>query len=252
MRAEKKQIRRHFARAARSYNDQAFIQVRVAERLLTLVREELEQAPASVLEIGCCTGLLTRRLLSLYPQIEVLHVNDLVTHFENLLPWSSCGGQMQFLGGDIETIPLPRQYQLIISSSTFHWLHDLEVFFAKLQRHLLPGGVLAFSIYGPGNLDEIRVLSGKGLVYFPLEQVVNLLEGQFDLLQATESREELYFSDAMKVLQHLRETGVNALSGSGWNRARLRAFAGEYERRYRTPQGVSLHYHPMYLLARAK
>jgi len=252
MRAEKKQIQRHFARAARSYNDQAMIQCRVADRLLDLVRGELAQQPAAVLEIGCCTGLLTRRLLSLYPDIELLEVNDLVAEFKNFLPWSACGGEMRFLAGDIETIPLPRSYQLIISSSTFHWLHGLEPFFSRLKSHLLPGGLLAFSMYGPDNLAEIRNLIGKGLDYPSLARVSSLLEERFELCQALEKREELYFPGVAELLRHLRETGVNALPDPARNRGRLRSFSDEYERRYRQRRGVRLSYHPMYFLARRR
>ncbi|MCF6188820.1 MAG: malonyl-ACP O-methyltransferase BioC [Desulfobulbaceae bacterium] len=253
MKADKKKVQRHFARAAETYDDQAVVQERVADRLLDLVDESIGYPPGSALEIGCCTGLLTRRIVARFPQLQVLHVNDLVADFHRQVGRIDFPGQMEFLGGDIETIPLPHQYQLIISSSTFHWLHDLSAFFAKLRRHLQPGGLLAFAMYGPKNLQEIRVLTGMGLKYPSLGQLTDLLEQQhFEISAATEAMEILHFVDPGAVLQHLRQTGVNALAGPGWNRVRLQEFTSRYEDRFRVKQGVRLTYHPMYLVARPR
>lgn len=253
MKADKKQVQRHFARAAETYDTQALVQERVAERLLALVGENTRQPPASVLEIGCCTGILTRRIAGRFPQLQVLHVNDLVADFRRQVERIPLPGQIQFLAGDIETIPLPQQYQLVISSSTFHWLHDLTAFFAKLHRHLHPEGLLAFAMYGPDNLREIRALTGSGLEYPSLAHLREMLEQQhFEVSAATEELEILHFVDPGAVLQHLRQTGVNALAGPGWNRVRLQEFTSLYQDRFRTKQGVRLSYHPMYLLARPR
>ncbi|MCF6186221.1 MAG: malonyl-ACP O-methyltransferase BioC [Desulfobulbaceae bacterium] len=251
MKADKKQIRRHFARAAETYDTQAVVQERVADRLLTLVEEYAEHPPASALEIGCCTGILTRRIIARFPRLQVLHVNDLVADFRRQIERIAFPGQMEFLAGDIEAIPLPEQYQLVVSSSTFHWLHDLGAFFAKLHRHLQPGGLLAFAMYGPENLREIRVLTGMGLEYPTLGHLTDLLEQQhFEISAAAETMEILHFVNSGAVLQHLRQTGVNALAGPGWNRVRLQEFTRRYQDRFREKLGVRLTYHPMYLLAR--
>ena len=253
MKADKKQVRRHFARAAGTYDTQAVVQERVADRLLTLVGEYADSAPVSALEIGSCTGILTRRIVARFPQLQVLHVNDLVADFHRQIERIAFPGQLEFLAGDIEAIPLPEQYQLVISSSTFHWLHDLPSFFAKLHRHLQPGGLLAFAMYGPKNLREIRALTDTGLEYPALEQLTDLLKQQhFEVSAAAEAMEILHFVDPGAVLQHLRQTGVNALAGPGWNRVRLQEFTSRYQDRFRTKQGVRLTYHPMYLLARPR
>ena len=253
VRADKKQVQRHFARAAETYNDQAVVQERVAHRLLDLIDETIDQAPTSVLEIGCCTGLLTRRIVARFPQLQVLHVNDLVADFRRRVERIALPVKIEFLVGDIEAIPLPQQYQLVISSSTFHWLHDLAAFLAKLHHHLHVDGLLAFAMYGPDNLQEIRALTGMGLEYPSLGQLTELLEQQhFEVSAATEEMEILHFTDPGAVLQHLRQTGVNALAGPGWNRVRLQEFTRLYHDRFRTKQGVRLTYHPMYLLARPR
>ncbi|MCI5150851.1 MAG: malonyl-[acyl-carrier protein] O-methyltransferase BioC, partial [Candidatus Electrothrix sp. MAN1_4] len=60
----KQLICQQFRRAAASYDRQATIQHRVADRLLTIMDRYIPQRPLRVLEVGCCTGLLTTRLLN--------------------------------------------------------------------------------------------------------------------------------------------------------------------------------------------
>lgn len=249
---EKKQVRLHFRRAAKTYDRQAVVQHRVADRLLELILRHINTLPDTVFEIGCCTGILTRKLVSTFPGIRNLHLNDLVPRFSEYADRIDLSGSLHFLAGDIEELELRHQYQLIISSSTFHWLHDLSRLFAKLELHLQPGGVLAFALYGPKNLCEVRSLTGRGLDYLTLDQVRTLLAQHFDVLEWLETQEILVFPDPGAVLQHLRETGVNALTEAVWTKSVWRDFIGGYWERFREPEGVRLSYHPMYFIARTK
>jgi len=248
---DKKRVCIHFERAARTYEKKAVIQLQMAEHLLSLIDGIVSEPLHFVLEIGCCTGNLTRRLVAGFPDIEVLHVNDLVKRFAHQIQRIDMKGELKFLPGDIEKIRLPQQYQLILSSSTFHWLHDFSLLVEKLQRHLVPGGILAFTIYGPKNLQEIRSLTGTGLPYLSLKQIVRLLERYLEVLVAKESVETFIFTDPYEVLQHFRQTGVNSLTEGGWSRSRLKKFVTGYQQLFKSQKGVSLTYHPMYFLARS-
>ncbi len=250
VKAKKNQVQLHFRRAVDTYAKQAVVQHRVADQLLALVRDHARSVPDSVLEIGCCTGILTRKLVAAFPQIETLHLNDLVEQFADHVHSIELNGTLEFLAGDIEELPLPQRYRLIISSSTFHWLYHLPAFFEKLHRHLHPDGLLACTIYGPENLQEVRALTGRGIDYHSLEQVVAMLGRDFEVLTATQSLETLFFAEPEAVLQHLRETGVNALAEPAWTKGSLRHFLDQYQQRYQVAEGVRLSYHPMYLLAR--
>lgn len=240
----------HFSRAVETYDEQAVVQRGIARKLQKIISENLDNPPYQVLEIGCCTGFLTRCLVNSFPQIKHLHVNDLSDEFLKITTSLELAGDIRFLVGDIEKIQLPGRYHLICSSSTFHWFHDLMAVFSKLYNHLLPGGMLAFSLYGPDNLREIRAVSGNGLDYLSLAQVKEgLLKRSFDVVLAKESVQSLVFSDPLAVQEHLRRTGVNALTRSGWSRERQRRFCREYQQHFSTDKGVILTYHPMYLVA---
>ncbi|MEA2114945.1 MAG: malonyl-ACP O-methyltransferase BioC [Thermodesulfobacteriota bacterium] len=246
---DKERVRQSFQRAAASYDSQAMIQHRVADHLLGLLNCHDRKEIHRVLEIGCCTGLLTRKLVEQCSDILELVLNDLVEGFA-----AQAGNQagipaISFLAGDIETIPLTGPFDLIISSSTFHWLHDLEGLLIKLADNLAPGAILAFSMYGPDNLQEIRQLTGIGLDYFSLQQVQAMVSKYFTLDYSDQQQEVFHFTSPREVLTHLRGTGVNAVSIKAWTRRRLQRFNREYSEKFSDGRKVRLSYHPLYIIA---
>lgn len=178
-RIDKQLVCRRFQQAAGSYDRQALIQERMAEHLLDLLGEQSSGPQQRVLEIGCGTGLLTRKLAQRISGMEELVLNDLVPDFASRLPAAAFAPAVRFLPGDIETLPLPGSFDLIISSSTLHWLDDLGSLLTKLNTHLALGGILAFSLYGPDNLREIKELTGITLLCPSLCEIAALLDKIF-------------------------------------------------------------------------
>jgi len=248
-RVDKNLVYRQFQRAAATYDSQAMIQHRVAVHLLAMLAENRRNPLERALEIGCCTGLLSRKLIAARPEIAELVLNDLVEDFS--VPAGTLSGPLyvRFLPGDIETIALPGIFDLVISSSTFHWLHDLDGLLQKLAAQMTPGACLAFSMYGPDNLQEIRELSGIGLDYFSLVEVENMVHKYFTLDRSDQQREVFYFPSPMDIVNHLRMTGVNAVNREPWTPGRLQRFTREYQHLFSDLKGVRLTYHPLYLVA---
>ena len=249
---DKKRVHLRFARAADTYDRQSFIQRQVADHLLNLLVHAGCDHPESILEIGCCTGLLTGRLTGHFTSINTLHVNDLVDSFKKSVEKKIASRDIDFifLSGDIEQIRLPQQYDLIISSSTFHWLDDLPGLFNRLHRHLRPGGFLGFAMYGPDNLWELKKLTGIGLEYAGLSVLRKMVAKDFNIHACEGKKVVVHFDDPLLLLQHLRETGVNALARTSCSRRQLQTFRERYEQQFGSEQGVRLTYHPMYIVAR--
>ncbi|WP_310600124.1 malonyl-ACP O-methyltransferase BioC [Desulfobulbus sp.] len=252
---DKQRIRLRFEQAAATYEQQATVQSRVANRLLNLLAETVAGfKPADVLEIGCCTGLLTEKTLSRFPGIDHFTLCDLVASFEQPV-CRRIGTHVEkitFLAGDIEILPLPDRYDLVLSSSTLHWVHDLPGLCDKLHRHLYPEGLFAFSLYGKENLHEIREIAGMGLAYRSLEQLQTVVGERFQILAVEETRETLWYPTPIAVLQHLRATGVNSIGQQAWTRRQVADFAARYQDRFAGEQGVRLTYHPMFIVARPR
>lgn len=253
MRLNKERIRLRFTRAAATYDSQAVIQLQVADKLLALLLEHVPQPPGRVLEIGCCTGLLTERLYKVYRGMETLYVNDLVPDFKTLvMDRLENDSRLTYLPGDIEHIDIPDNLDLIISSSTFHWLEDLPLLFQKVDTSLAREGSICFSIYGPGNLAEIREVAGIGLKYLSLAELQALVGNYFDILAIEEEKLTLHFADPLTMLNHLRETGVNALDTEPWTRSQLDSFAREYTELFGSEGQIPLTYNPIFCIARKK
>ncbi|PIE69881.1 MAG: malonyl-[acyl-carrier protein] O-methyltransferase BioC, partial [Deltaproteobacteria bacterium] len=72
----------------------------------------------------------------------------------------------------------------------------------------------------------------------------------YTVLDTDQSCETLWFEHPLAVLQHLRQTGVNAIGSKSWTRRQLHQFCSEYEKLYAGAKGVQLTYHPMYFIGR--
>jgi malonyl-ACP O-methyltransferase BioC len=250
MSINKELIQQRFSRAAATYDREAAVQHRVADRLTTLLGQHIGLPPKRILEIGCCTGLLTRKLTTLY-QGATLFANDLVPEFKTPVTEKTAAARgIVFLEGDIETLALPRDIDLVISSSTFHWLTDFPALVRRLSERITPEGTLAFSMYSAENLLELREITGVGLRYSSLRAIRECVAEHFHVLAGEEEHITYRFKTPLDLLQHLRRTGVNSLDTSAWNRSRLQSFSREYQARFGDGNHVRLTYHPVYLIAR--
>ncbi|MEK6202180.1 MAG: methyltransferase domain-containing protein [Desulfobulbaceae bacterium] len=252
MTLNKDKIAQCFRQAIASYDGQATVQRQVGSRLLTLAGQFPAISYERVLEIGCCTGVLTQMLCQQH-QVETLLLNDLVPDFAASvmarIPEERMPHILPFFG-DIETLPLPDRLSLVLSSATFQWLADLPGFFHRLAQALREDGFLAFSIFGPGTLTEFTELTGIGLDYRSPEEIAGLLERDFIVEQMTTDQAQLFLSTPKDVLHHLRATGVGGLREYRWTRSTLRRFEHEYQTRFGTPGGVPVTYASTCFIAR--
>ena len=251
MRVNKDRVRLRFARAAETYDQQAVVQLKVARQLLQLLEKYTSRPPEKILEIGCCTGLLTERLFQQYQKMTTFYVNDLVPDFQTSVS-KRLGNDPRFvyLPGDIEQLTIPENLDLVISSSTLHWLEDLPGMLRKLEHSMIPGGTFCFSIYGTDNLREVRELTGVGLDYYSITELQSLVTEHFDILACSEEKITLHFSDPLAMLNHLRQTGVNAIDQGQWTKTRLNHFLKEYGEKFSEGDNVVLTYHPIFFIAR--
>ena len=249
---DKTLIRRRFARSVRSYAEYAQAQRLIAERMCLMLRPLVRECPASVLEIGCGTGIFTRLFIQhVHPARMTL--NDICPEVSEALtdiPFSD--STVRFVCGDAEYCELPGGQSLIASCSVMQWFEDPERFIRRCHDLLAQGGILALSTFGPDNLHEIRSITGSGLDYPPLERLRQMLSSAgLETVTAEEESIVLDFPSAIDVLRHLKHTGVNGITHTSWTPARLARFSDEYLLRFGTPDGnVTLTYHPVYLIAR--
>lgn len=249
---DKTDVALRFRRSMESYDDNALAQRRIVGRLAVLLDEYCPQPAGRILEIGCGTGLLTRRLVEKYGEAR-LYVNDLVADMcVRAAERCRLSGE-QCLPGDMEALPLEGAFGLMVSASTFQWFVRPADTFKRLADHLSDGGRLVFSTFGTDNLRELKALTGEGLVYRSMEEMRALLSGSFEVEYAEESCHVLSFREPMEVLRHVKLTGVNGgVSHQAWSRRRVEEFCRAYKTLYAKDGNYPLTYHPQYFVCRKR
>lgn len=247
---DKSIVRKRFSGAFGSYDRSAVAQKEIAAELFSMIEEYVPLPLAGpVLEIGCGTGFLTRRLSSFVPA-DMLLLNDICPeaglHLADV-------PHAVFFEGDAESLDFPSGLALIASCSVIQWFHDTAGFVNKCRSSLLPGGFLAISTFAPGNLEEVAAVSGRSLDYVPADALRNMLEDGFDVLYFHEDVKVMYFLSPVDVLIHLKRTGVNGVGRrAAWTRKDFDAFCHTYNERFGGDGGCPLTYRPLYFIARRK
>jgi malonyl-CoA O-methyltransferase len=165
-------VRRHFARAARTYDAAAVLQREVGMRMMERL-DVIRQAPATLLDAGCGTGEALPELAARYPRARRVAIDlalpmlvkarertrDARSLFDRLL--SPVGGRApgapSLVCGDICALPFAAgTFGLLWSNLTLQWAAELPRAVAEFHRVLEIGGLLMFTTFGPDTLKELR------------------------------------------------------------------------------------------------
>lgn len=250
----KEVIKKRFSRSISTYDKQAQVQLQIAERLCEKASEILTDKCDKVLEIGCGTGFLTRRILDKI-KIKNYYLNDLVDNLEiRLDPITNQNfteTKFSYLEGDAEMIDFPLNMSAILSASTVQWFDDFDGFLTKVDNSLSAEGYFLFNSFGPDNLYEIKQLIGIGLCCPSMSELVQSIDSKLELLEYWEETHYQYFNSPIDVLRHLQETGVNASTTPfKWNKTSLQNFEERYINNYSHGGKVKLSWQVYYFVAK--
>lgn len=96
--------------------------------------------PARIVDLGCGTGHLARRLAEKWPGAQVMGLDNSPTM---LAKAASQSDRVAWELGDIATWQPPAPVDLIFTNAALQWLPDHQTLFPRLLLALAPGGVLA-------------------------------------------------------------------------------------------------------------
>jgi len=251
---DKNLVKQRFTRSLKTYSDQAVVQQQTAEKMVKELIVTTGNKFNNILEIGCGSGILTK-LIEQQLDYEQLLANDLAPRCsEHVAQVANC----RFVPGDIETLEYPpHKFDLIISNATFQWFDHLGNALKKFSNWLKPGGIMAFSTFGPENIKELAMLGTRSLKYLTRPETVAIIQQNFTLIFEHEDLITLEFITPLAALKHLKATGVNGLSEqdnatniSISTKSALKKFSEAYIKTHSTKNGVSLTYHPLIIIAK--
>jgi malonyl-CoA O-methyltransferase len=151
-----RQVRRHFGRAATSYEKHDALQREVQAALLDRLDFYLE-APLRVVDVGAGTGRGTALLKRRYPKAEVIALDLALPMLRAAKQHNSWLKPFMRVCAEATHLPLAdHSVDVLYSNLCFQWVDDLPALFGECMRVLKPGGFMAFSSFGPDTLKELR------------------------------------------------------------------------------------------------
>jgi len=216
MKAADPRIGAAFSAAAATYEQAAGVQARVAAGLAARL-DTLPPLPAAprVVEIGCGTGLLTRRLAArLGPGARILATDLSAPMIARARAALGADPRLAFAVMDGEAPALaPASCDLIVSSLAVQWFGDLGRALGGFARALAPGGALLVTTLGAGTFAEWRAAHQAlgvepGLRPFPTAQALGGMAPAGGTTRISCERIDEHYANGLAFARGLAATGA--------------------------------------------
>jgi trans-aconitate 2-methyltransferase len=126
----------------------------------TVVERLTLRGDETVLDAGAGTGRVTEMVLERLPQGRVIAVDGSPSMCETArerLP----ADRVSVICSDLVELELDEQVDAIVSTATFHWIHDHDALFVRMRATLREGGQFVAQCGGRGNIDRARAIGER-------------------------------------------------------------------------------------------
>lgn len=218
--------------------------------------------PSRILELGCGTGLLTRRLTEAYPDVPIDAVDLSAGMIEHCRTAFAGQPQISWITADAQTFQAAVRYPLVVSSSALHWTDDLDKTFVQIHQNLEPGGTLALGMMLHGTLRELRELRSRIAsekvfsTRLPDVQTTEhaLLRAGFIIEKSERFDQRFTYADSLAFFRAIHEQGVTGGSlERGYvplTRKEIQMLIRDYQTEYGADGGVYASYETAVFIAR--
>jgi malonyl-CoA O-methyltransferase len=205
----KKIVRKHFNRSAKSYEKAGVLQREIADRVLSRL-DLMKINPKRILDCGARDGYTTQFLRKRYPKAEIIAC-DLSIELLKLKKRGLFKRKKPVIVVDYETLPFKtHSFDLIFSNLSLHWCSDVIKLIQQFNSMLKPNGLLLLTTMGPDTLKELRG-------HFNLHQFIDMHDIGDMLLKAGFSDPvmdmeylTLHYDSINRLFEDLKQTGTNA------------------------------------------
>ena len=237
-------VRRHFNRAAASYDGVDILARSVAQQMDERLEGILHQ-PATILDLGCGTGRDLHRLAERYPKALRVGVDIAPAMLRRAAPPASGlqrlfgrRGRAQVVADDARALPFAaNRFDMLWSNLMLNWLDDPAPALAEMARVMKVDGMLMFATLGPDTLRELRDAlddphGARVHRFIDMHDIGDALVGAgFSNPVMDMDRLTLTYAELDTLFADLRQSGSTNASGlrhrglsgkHGWQRARAR------------------------------
>jgi malonyl-CoA O-methyltransferase len=202
----------NFNRASQAYDQFAFFQHEIADRLLDRL-EIVKLEPRLIIDAGARTGYTSRLLQIRYPQAQIISVDWAKQLLKKNLQSPS---DLAAVCASPESLPFAsKSVDLIVANLTWHWLNHPKQVLQEWRRLLKPGGLLLFSTLGPDTFSELRASFAAVddlphvHLFLDMHDIGDaLMAAQFDGPVMQAEKITLNYSSIEALWRDLRKTGV--------------------------------------------
>ncbi len=254
-----KTVHQRFDAAALTYDrHSADVQEKVAAEVAAMTTA---CRPECILEAGCGTGALTRRMAENHPEAQLVAL-DTSRRMVHAARQRCCAlrNQPRITVADSRCFRSEHLFDLIVSSSALHWMLPLTSTLQHLHTLLRPGGHLTAGLMVQGTLTELQRTRSEVAPAKPLPKILPAADEIIDRLeqagfQISQHRTENIVTrhgSARALLHALHQQGVTAGTAPALlNRREITRLVRYYDRHYQHPQGgVAATYTVLYFRAR--
>jgi malonyl-CoA O-methyltransferase len=245
----------NFSAAAATYDGWAAVQAPAAQHLVDCLPPGF--SPRTILDVGCGTGSLTRRLTERFPFTRIAGIDlapAMVGTCRAAWPYPHV-----FLCGDAEDFDAEgNAFDLVASSFAFQWFANKPGTLVRLAQALTPGGILAFTVPVAGTLCELSAAHQEAvqrplaaLDYPPDTHYVSwAVEAGLAVVRAETRPMTVHYPDALSALKSFKGIGAVFKGGAKPLTPReISRLTKVYEDRYRDHNGVPVTYQVLTLIA---
>lgn len=262
---DRSKVRKAFHRQADRYDQKAVVQKLVVANIVLRLKEGMPFVnPRRILDVGSGTGMLLRSVRPFFPDCILAGVDLAPGMGETALRRFDEKAGVSFVAGDAENLPFAADsFDLVLSTSTFQWLNELEKSFAEIHRVLAPGGGFVFALFGERTLWELRTAYRKALLgaegklpdhthrFFGAAQVRCAMEhAGFRSCRVRSELEREFHEDVTALLRTLRDIGAGNASmypprGLAWKKV-MTAMMDIYRMEFGVAGGIPATYEVLY------
>lgn len=240
-----------FGRAAARYEAHADIQARMADALLALWGERPD--PARILEFGCGTGLLTRRLRARFADAKLVATDASEAMLDAARASMATDAIAEFALLDAAGTALPPEnvlhaapFDMLASGAVVQWFPDLAAHFRFAASLSSAGACYLVSGFGAGNFPELNALLMEPPFSYnrfpghdPRDVEAAAVRAGWSVGGMLSWEEVEVLPSPRDVLQRLQDLGAvrDPREGGRMTRANLAHLLSEYARRFAEPEG---------------